>query len=107
MIGERIKLLRKESNLLQKELAQKLELSQQTISLYESNRREPDYDTLTKIVDFFDVSTDYLLDRTNTKSPYEIKTIAAHHDGDKFTEEEKKEIENFKEWVLNRRNKPN
>lgn len=76
MIGERIKALRKEKDLLQKELAQKLELSQQTISLYESNRREPDYENLDKIAEFFNVSTDYILGRTNTRNPEQPKDPA-------------------------------
>ena len=39
MIGNRLKMLRNENKLLQKELAKKLGLTQQTISLYESNKR--------------------------------------------------------------------
>lgn len=67
MIGQRIRLLRNEKELLQKDLAKQLNLSQQTISLYESNKREPDYETLKKIADFFCVSIDYLLGRTDIK----------------------------------------
>lgn len=67
MIGRRIKHLRKEMNLLQKDLAEKLNLTQQTISLYESEKRQPDYETLQKIADFFNVSVDYLLGRTDEK----------------------------------------
>ncbi|WP_414713596.1 helix-turn-helix transcriptional regulator, partial [Schnuerera sp.] len=45
-IGNRLKQLRNEYGILQKDLAEQLNLSQQTISLYESNKRQPDYDTL-------------------------------------------------------------
>ena len=69
MIGNRLKMLRNENKLLQKELAEKLGLTQQTISLYESNKREPDYKTLQKIVNFFEVSIDYILENTNERSP--------------------------------------
>lgn len=69
MLGERLKELRKEKKLLQKELAYDLNLSQETISLYETNRREPDYTTLIKIADYFNVSVDYLLGRTDIKDP--------------------------------------
>lgn len=72
MIGKRLKKLREEYNMLQKELALKLSLSQQTISLYESNRRQPDYETLKVIADFFDVSIDYLLGRTNERNKDDI-----------------------------------
>lgn len=70
MIGNRIKALRLEWELLQKELAEELCLSQQTISLYESGKREPDYETLNRIAGFFNVSVDYLLGRTNVRNPY-------------------------------------
>lgn len=73
MIGIRIKSLRKENNLLQKDLADKLSLSQQSISLYEAKKREPDYETLKIIAKFFNVSTDYILGISNIKNPYKEK----------------------------------
>lgn len=66
MIGDKIKQLRIEHNILQKSLANQLNLSQQTISLYEAGKREPDYETLINIADFFNVSTDYLLRKDHT-----------------------------------------
>lgn len=69
MIGKRLRKLRKEKGLLQKELAEKLDLSQQTISLYESNNREPDSKIVKKIANYFDVSIDYLYENTNERSP--------------------------------------
>lgn len=68
MIGKRIKSLRIAKNLLQTDLAEQLNLSQQTISLYESDKRQPDYQTLQNIADFFNVSVDYLLGRTNIQN---------------------------------------
>lgn len=103
MIGNRLKELREGLNLLQKELADKLNLTQQTISLYESNKREPDFEIVEKIADFFDVSVDYLLGRTQQRKLYDIETIAAHHDGDDWTDEELADIEKFKEFVKMRR----
>lgn len=69
MIGKRLRKLRKERDLLQKELADKLNLSQQTISLYESNDREPDSKITKRIANFFDVSIDYLYQNTDERSP--------------------------------------
>ena len=66
-IGDRLKQLRVEYGILQKKLAEQLNLSQQTISLYESNKRQPDYDTLKQIAEFFNVSTDYILGITDIK----------------------------------------
>ncbi|MGB9661917.1 MAG: helix-turn-helix domain-containing protein [Moorellaceae bacterium] len=57
--------LRKERGLSQYQLANLLGFSRGQISNYEQGTREPDYDTLKKIADFFNVSTDYLLGRTN------------------------------------------
>ena len=86
MFGDRLKLLRKNSGYTQKELGEKLNVSGRVIGYYESNERFPDKDTLTDIADFFNVSVDYLLGRTDEKNPKkEIKnatTIAAHRLGD-------------------------
>lgn len=60
----------------------------------------PGIDRIEKIADYFNVSTDYLLGRTDEK---EIQTIAAHHDGDEWTEEELKTIEEFKRFVKSQR----
>ena len=69
MIGERLKKLRQEHKLLQKELAKELNLTQQTISSYESNKREPDSETLQKIAQYFNVSVDYLLGISKERTP--------------------------------------
>jgi len=61
--------LRQENKLLQKELAEELNLTQQTISSYESNKREPDSETLQKIAQYFDVSVDYLLGISKERTP--------------------------------------
>ena len=82
MIGKRLKELRQEKHLLQKELANKVNLSQQTISLYESGKRQPDYATLERLADFFEVTTDYLLGRTNQKYFKQDETIAFHAKGE-------------------------
>lgn len=61
----RLKELRKTKNLLQSEIATAVGLSIQTYSSYEVGARNPDYDTLIKLADFFNVTTDYLLGRTS------------------------------------------
>lgn len=62
--------LRKELNMSQAELAEKLGVSQQTISKYERGTREPDNKTLIKLSEIFNCTTDYLLGRTNIQNPY-------------------------------------
>ncbi len=68
MLSERLKSLRKEKDLTQRELANILNISNGTIAMYETNKRQPDNETLTILADFFNVSTDYLLARTNIRN---------------------------------------
>lgn len=64
-IGDRISQLREGRKLTQEELAKHLGITRASLSHYEKNRREPDYEVLERIADFFHVSIDYLLERTN------------------------------------------
>ena len=57
----RLKELREEKGITQKELGEILRISPSAIGMYETSRREPDYGTLKRIAHFFDVSIDYLL----------------------------------------------
>lgn len=61
MIGERIKSLRKSKGIFQKDLAEKLEVRQSTVAMWETNKREPDAETIAKIADALGVTTDMLL----------------------------------------------
>ena len=60
----RLKDLRTSRGVSQVKLAMDLNVNQNSISRYESGLREPDYNTLIKIADYFKVSIDYLLYRT-------------------------------------------
>lgn len=61
----RLKELRKMRKISQLKLALDLNMNQNTVSRYENLEREADYETLIKIADYFDVSLDYLLGRTD------------------------------------------
>ncbi len=61
----RLQELRKGRGISQVKLSMDLHLNQNSISRYESGEREADYRTLIKIADYFDVSIDYLLGRTD------------------------------------------
>ncbi len=61
----RLKELRKQKNITQIKLAMDLNLSQNSISRYELGEREAGYATLIAFADYFNVSIDYLLERTN------------------------------------------
>lgn len=106
-----LKQLRQEKGITQKEISQFLGISQAAYSLYEKGQREPKYDMLEKIADFFNVSVGYLVSGkkdyiyyVGDYNPKEIyDTIAAHFDGDEYTEEELDEIRKFAEFVKSKR----
>lgn len=101
--GDRLKLLREDLGLTQKELASVLLISPSTIGMYEQNYRMPDSEMLIRIADLFKVSVDYLLGRVN---PYvsideskmltlEIKTIVNYLKDKKITQKKMKLIKAF------------
>ena len=61
----RLKELRKRRGISQLKLALDLNMNQNTISRYETGVHQADYATLIKIADYFNVSIDYLLERTD------------------------------------------
>lgn len=61
----RLKEIRKSKSISQLKLAMDLNMNQNTISRYETGQREPSINELIKIADYFNVSVDYLLERTN------------------------------------------
>ena len=73
MIGEKIKELRTIKKITQEDLANYLGVAPQTVYKYEKGINEPDLSTTNKIAEFFDVTTDYLIGRTN--EPNTIKEI--------------------------------
>ena len=61
----RLKQLRKQRKISQLKLAMDLGMNQNSIGRYETGEREADYATLIRLADYFNVSIDYLLERTN------------------------------------------
>lgn len=81
MFSGRLKLLRKSKGLTQTELANALHLSHGAIAMWETNKRQPDNDTMLRLADFFGVSVDYLLGREETKNPpnvYDVDGIVSY-----------------------------
>jgi transcriptional regulator with XRE-family HTH domain len=68
--------LRDKVGLTQEELSGKLGISRAALSHYETNRREPDYLTLCTIADYYQVSVDYILCRTDDPSLSKNSVIA-------------------------------
>lgn len=75
-------LLRQSTGKTQKEIANEIGITDKAYWSYENNRTQPDFDTLIKIADYFDVSLDYLLERPR---PYDLPSYA--------TEEQKQLIQ--------------
>ena len=82
MDGERLKRLRKEKKLTQTELGKIINVTKVSISGYESGDRTPDTDNLRRLSDFFGVSSDYLLGRTD--NPNQIDYINSNEEDEKI-----------------------
>lgn len=67
---QRIKDLREDKDLTQTELAAVLNISQRTLSHYESGTRDIPVEILIRVADYFQCSTDFLLERTDQKQMY-------------------------------------
>jgi len=65
--GERLENLLDEYDLTQKQLSTELHIAPTTLNGYVKSNREPDYSTLIRLAEYFDVSIDYLLGVTNIK----------------------------------------
>ena len=65
----RLKELRLEKNLLQSDIAKVIKKSDRAVGLYERGERDMGTDTLAILADFFDVSIDYLLGKTDIRNP--------------------------------------
>lgn len=61
LFAERLREIRTENKLKQEDLAKILSVNQRTISNWENSVNEPDFDMLSKIAKYFEVSADYLL----------------------------------------------
>ncbi|GGE47996.1 hypothetical protein GCM10011391_28480 [Pullulanibacillus camelliae] len=97
-LGKRLKREREKKNWSQKYVADKLGITNTVLSNYERDYRDPDTDTLKKISDLYDVSTDYLLGRTEESAPKEsiIKEDNSNFfffDKEGLTEEEQELLE--------------
>jgi len=99
-LSKRIRYLREKKGFSQKFVAQKLDIKNNTLSGYESSRREPDNEMLSKIAEFYNVTTDYLLGRSNHPQLTEVEIKERDSDVEEWMkiieslpEDERKEIE--------------
>ena len=92
-LGKRLISLRKRHQLSQEELATQLNISRGAIGMWETDKRKPDLDMLIYLADYFKVSTDYILCRTN-----EDNTNSTPHS--EFSEHEQKLLDTFRQLNL-------
>ncbi len=67
-LAERLYSLRKERGLIQEKAAKELGISLKSYYRYETGEREPNASTLARMADFYGVTTDYLLGRSDEKN---------------------------------------
>lgn len=110
MFSNRLKELRQKAKVTQKELAQSINSSQQNIALYEQGKRKPKYETLEKLSVFFNVSTDYLLGKTDFPEPdsdIDLDTAidnSVAFDGTPITDDDREIIKNYlKDYFANKK----
>jgi len=82
--GDRLKLLREEKNMTQLELGNVFSISHATINRYENSQRQPDTELISKLSEFFNVTTDYLLGRNDVRNNTESISEAIKDDQDLF-----------------------
>ena len=94
-----IKLLRKEANLSQQRLAEKLGVSRSTVAMWESEASQPDHDSIRQMALLFRVSADFLLGLTDVRIRYDdcAEEIRNNYGGDhrKFLQSEQKHRSGF------------
>lgn len=107
MLGDRLKELRLNNGLKQSDLLKKFNLSSARYSQYENDKRVPDYELLIKFADFYNVSIDYLLGRTNVIKPEKIDEndlLAKLNTADSET---KASVEQFLNYLLYEKERKN
>ena len=100
---ERIKELRHERDLFANELAECLGCSRSAISMYETGKRQPDLNILTKYSEFFDVTIDYLVGKTDVRKPlYKVACFSNLADADigKLSKGAQEDITRFIKYVM-------
>jgi Predicted transcriptional regulators len=91
VFSDRLKELRLNTGKQQKDIAEYMGVLPRTIRFYESGEREPNIESINKLADFFGVSADYLLGRTNHWTDADGH-ITAKMPPDIFSDEDKKRI---------------
>ena len=105
MKGNRIKNLREEKNMKQEDLAKILSISSSAVGMYERDEREPNDEITLKLAEYFGVSTDYLLGKSDIRNPEntdldKLQIGLSTKDYSNISDEQIKQIEDFAKFVL-------
>lgn len=98
-IAKNLLYYRKKNQITQKALAEQLGVKHNAISAWENGVNSIDIDTLFRVCKIFGVTVNDMYEMTSS----EPTIIAAHFDGDEYTEDELDEIRQFAEFVKNKR----
>lgn len=85
----RLKILRTEGDLSQQALADILKISKSSINMYERGEREPNFETLEAIADYFNVDLDYLMGRQDQQRKFDFDYLKLNHNIQLTTHEHK------------------
>lgn len=101
----RLKFLREEKGLYQKDIAKILNVSVPAVNQYESGKRDMSTETLMTLAEYFGVTTDYLLGKSNERNPEKLDTDKINiglskKDYNPPTKEQQEKIEEFARFVL-------
>ncbi|MCU5201303.1 helix-turn-helix domain-containing protein [Bacillus paranthracis] len=115
MIGEKIKELRKNSKITQEQLGNAIGVSKMAISYFEKGKKSPGRESLEKIADYFEVTTDYLLGRSEDPELNEEEDKVVSEEGKNIMslieslpeDERKKAWEQLEMYVTYMQNKKN
>lgn len=97
---EALRRLRREKGISMKELGKKIGVAESTISQYETGKREPDFETLLKLGEFFNVSVDYLLRGEQYHEKMPALTAKDERDISKKLEEALSQLESSQEGLM-------
>lgn len=105
----RLKFLREEKGLLQSDIAKFLGISTSAVGFYENGKRDMSPETIIKLAEYFNVTTDYLLCKTDVRNPgkqiddilNEAMIGMSKEDYEKLTETQRKQIRDFAIYIKN------
>lgn len=110
MFIERLKKLRKKEKLTQKDIATFLNISQPAYQQFESGKKKMNLETMEKLADYFNVSTDYLLGKTDIPDPESDIDLdsaidnSVAYDGTPITDNDREIIKDFlKDYFANKK----